>query len=368
MILFVDDETGVLQSLQRLFHREPYMVFTASSGKEALEMLARLEDVAVIISDQRMPEMGGTEFLIKSRELAPDAIRMLLTGYSDFQETVDAMNDGATTRFISKPWNGQELLHLVRDAVKEYENKKAARVERQALVEQLEVQREMQEELVRSHTQQIEQLLEDMQLQARQQQDSYRTLLGALAGLIDLNVMTSRHHAANTAFLSVGIATGLGLPPHVIDDIQMAALLHDIGKNVFSDDMLDLPPEGMTDTQLALYNSHPMLGQSMIETVADLKDIAMMVRHHHEWYDGSGFPDGLGGADIPLGAAIISLANALDLEMGFNKGALAFPVSRVLDKLKLRVGTEFDPRLFSHIEKPALELYGGTTHRVGRHT
>lgn len=363
MVLFVDDELGVLQSLQRLFHREPYMILTASSGREALDLLSRLEDVAVIVSDQRMPEMGGTEFLIRSKELAPDAIRMLLTGYSDFQATVDAMNDGGTTRFITKPWKGEELLQLVRDGVRDYENKKTARLERLNLQQQLEEQLKNREEVIIPQIEQIEQLLEEIQLQARRQQESFRTLLGSIAGLVDFQAATSRHHASNTAFLSVGIATELDLPPHVIDDIQMAALLHDIGKNSFSDDMLELPPEAMTDTQLALYNSHPVLGQSMIETVTDLKDIAIMVRYHHERYDGSGFPDGLGGADIPLGAAIISLADALDLEMGANKG---MPLDRVLEKLRLRVGSDFEPRMFNHIIKPAKELYEGGRLRFGR--
>ncbi len=364
MVLFVDDEVGVLQSLQRLFRREPYMVFFASSGKEALELLSRIEDMAVIVSDQRMPEMGGTEFLMRSRELAPDAVRMLLTGYSDFQATVDAMNDGGTTRFISKPWDGNEVLQLVRDALKEYERKKAAKSERLALLEQLEEQRRNHDELIMSHAAELEKQLEEMQMQARQQQDGYRTLLGALAGLIDLRVPTSRRHAANTATLAIGVASGLGLPPHEIDDIQMAALLHDIGKNALSDDLLDTAPEGMTETQQALYRSHPVLGQSMIETVSDLKNIAIMVRHHHENYDGSGFPDGLAGDAIPRGAAIIALANTVDMEMGFQKGLEA--IQQVLSKLECRVGEEFDPKIFRQISGPAIELYGGTKRSPGR--
>ena len=123
MVLFVDDEENVMKALQRTFHNEPYPVSFASSGREGLELLTRLQDVAVIVSDQRMQEMDGTEFLTRSRELAPDAVRMLLTGYSDFQAAIDAMNNGGISRYISKPWNDKELLKLVRDAVYEYERK-----------------------------------------------------------------------------------------------------------------------------------------------------------------------------------------------------------------------------------------------------
>jgi response regulator RpfG family c-di-GMP phosphodiesterase len=364
MVLFVDDEAGILQSLQRLFRREPYLVSFVSSGKEALALLATLEDVAVIISDQRMPEMGGTEFLTRSRELAPDAIRMLLTGYSDFEATIHAMNDGGATRFISKPWNDKELVQLVRNAVQEHGRKKAARAEKALLQEQLEQQRQQQQELVRQQTAQLEKQLDEMHLQARHQQESYRILLGSLAGLIDLQEHRSRRHAANTAFLAVGIATGLGLPPHLVGDIQMAALLHDIGKNVLSGDLQEADPEGMTGTQLALYRSHPVLGQSMIETVEDLKPIALMVRHHHEHHDGSGFPDGLSGADIPVGAAVISLADTLDHEMGPRNGAAI--LQGVLEKLEKRVGTEFAPKLFRHLSGPAHELYAGMAKGSGR--
>ena len=364
MVLFVVDELGIFQYLKLLFSNEPYLVSFVSSGKEALELLTRLQDVAVIVSDQRMPEMGGTELLIRSRELAPDAIRMLLTGYSDFEATIHAMNDGGATRYISKPWNDKELVQLVRDAVQEYERKKAARAEMALLQEQLEEQQRNQHELVRQQTAQLENQLEEMHLLVRHQQDSYRILLGALAGLIDLRVPDSRRHAANTAFLAVGIATGLGLPPHLVGDIQMGALLHDIGKNVLSSDLHDGDAVGMTDTQLALYRSHPALGESMIETVEDLKPIALMVRHHHECYDGSGFPDGLAGAAVPVGAAIIHLADTLDQEMGLLKGAEF--LQGVLDKLRKQVGTAFDPHLFRHIEGPAHELYVGTVAGSGR--
>ncbi|MBV5341719.1 MAG: response regulator [Deltaproteobacteria bacterium] len=356
MVLFVDDELGVLSSLRRLFAREPYLVSLVSSGKEALKLLATLEEVAVIISDQRMPEMGGTEFLTLSRELAPDAVRMLITGYSDFQATIDAMNSGGATRYISKPWDDNELLQSVRDAVEEYARKKAAKAELSLLQERLELQRQNQEEKLRLQTAELERQLLEAQQDVQHQQGSYRMLIGALAGLIDLRVPTSRRHAANTSFLAVAVATALDLPPHETEDIQMAALLHDIGKNALSDDVLDAPPESMTETQLSLYRAHSVIGQSMIETVADLKPIGRLVRHHHECFDGSGFPDGLAGSAIPLGAAIVCLANAVDTEMGFQAGLAA--IEKVLVKLAGRVGTEFDPELFQYISAPALKLYG----------
>ena len=93
-IIMVDDELNILQTLKRCFSREKYRIICASSGAEGLKLVADTADVAVIISDQRMPGMNGSEFLTRSREFAPDAIRMLLTGYSDIETTVVAMNEG----------------------------------------------------------------------------------------------------------------------------------------------------------------------------------------------------------------------------------------------------------------------------------
>ena len=119
-ILVVDDEQNILEALRRCFRREPFRVLCAGSGAEGLKLIAETTHIAVIISDQRMPEMNGSEFLTRSRELAPDAIRMLLTGYSDMETTVAAMNEGGATHYIGKPWEDSALLQTVRDGVLHY--------------------------------------------------------------------------------------------------------------------------------------------------------------------------------------------------------------------------------------------------------
>ena len=120
-ILFVDDEKNILKALQRLFFDEDYTVLTASSGKEALDLLAAGAKPTVIISDQRMPEMGGVEFLSRAREMLPQSIRMVLTGYADINTAVDSINLGGVYRYILKPWNDDELKMVVRQAVTQFE-------------------------------------------------------------------------------------------------------------------------------------------------------------------------------------------------------------------------------------------------------
>ena len=119
-VLLVDDEPNILLALQRLLRREPFKVLTASSGDEALKLLSQQTNVALIISDQRMPQMNGAELLRRSREYAPEAVRVLLTGYTDLGDAVNAINEGGITRYLNKPWNDNELQQVVRGAVETY--------------------------------------------------------------------------------------------------------------------------------------------------------------------------------------------------------------------------------------------------------
>jgi CheY-like chemotaxis protein len=119
-ILLVDDEANITRSLSRLFHRERYRIVTAASGAEGLDILQQ-QPISLIISDHRMPEMLGSEFLSRSREIAPDAVRILLTGYADIDAVTEAVNQGAIARYINKPWNDDEIKQTVRDLLKQVE-------------------------------------------------------------------------------------------------------------------------------------------------------------------------------------------------------------------------------------------------------
>ena len=135
-VVMVDDEQNILQSLKRCFRREQYAVVCAGSGAEGLKLVSATPNIAVIVSDQRMPEMNGSEFLTRSREIAPDAIRMLLTGYSDMETTVAAMNEGGASHYIGKPWEDSTLLQTVRDGVRHYHLTMENRRQQEAITRQ----------------------------------------------------------------------------------------------------------------------------------------------------------------------------------------------------------------------------------------
>lgn len=121
-LLIVDDEHSITQSLNRIFHRSHYRIFTATSGAEGLECLA-MEDIAIVISDMRMPEMSGPEFLQQVAKRWPDTIRIVLTGYADTQEAIRVINTGDIFRYIHKPWERDELLAIVTEAEEKYKKK-----------------------------------------------------------------------------------------------------------------------------------------------------------------------------------------------------------------------------------------------------
>ncbi|MBU0479470.1 MAG: response regulator [Proteobacteria bacterium] len=166
VILFVDDEKSILKSLQRLFISEDYDVNLANSGKEALEMIDKGLNPTVIVSDQRMPEMGGAEFLAKAKEKAPDSIRMVLTGYADITAAMDAINLGGIYRYLVKPWNDDDLKLSVQDAIERYNLVE----ENRRLTRELKEMNEELEKKVAQRTAQLQFKLKELEGRDRIQQ------------------------------------------------------------------------------------------------------------------------------------------------------------------------------------------------------
>lgn len=114
-LLLVDDEPNILKSLNRVFRREGYTIFTANSGLEGIELLNQ-HDIAVILSDQRMPSMSGTEFLKKAKEIRPNSVRIVLSGFTDIESITTAINEGSIFKFLTKPWDDDQLKANIREA------------------------------------------------------------------------------------------------------------------------------------------------------------------------------------------------------------------------------------------------------------
>lgn len=145
-VLCVDDEVNILQTLKRLLRKENYRLLTASSGKEGLEILSG-NDVHLVISDQRMPEMNGTEFLAEIKEKYPDVIRIILTGYTEVDAITESINRGHIYKFFLKPWNDDNLKLEIRKALDQYDLIKANEHLNKTIVRQNEILKQMNDEL-----------------------------------------------------------------------------------------------------------------------------------------------------------------------------------------------------------------------------
>lgn len=357
-VLFVDDEENILRAVERLFFEEEYSVLTASSGEEGLKILSERDDVAVIVSDQRMPGMGGAEFLERSRDIRPDAVRMVLTGYADISAAVDAVNRGGAARYLSKPWNDDELIRTVRDCVDHYlvlmENRRLTEVIRRQN-EELEEWNHNLKNRVMEQTTVIRKQNDELSRKSARLQAAFDGIIQSFSLLVELLSPRLRHHARNVAELSVIIARDLGISGDELETIRRAALLHDIGMIGMPPRLFDKRTADMSPEEIRLFQQHPIRGQSAIDAVEELRPAGILIRHHHEQYNGSGFPDRLAREEIPLGARIIAFANYVDREIGDRRGSEA--VEAVFSRVNLQLGLILDPLLLYPARKGAKYVY-----------
>ena len=355
LILFVDDEENVLRSLKRLFVSQEYEVLTALSGGEGLAILKDIE-VPVIVSDQRMPVMTGAEFLEKSRPLSPDAVRIILTGYADVEAAIGAINRGGAYRYVSKPWNDSDLLRVIKDAFEKYHLVRENQYLTELTTKQNEELKKWSVELelyVQQHTIDLTKQNKELKKLNLKLKKNVSEILRSLSSLIELRNGSMRNHSNNVAILSTAIAEEIGLTAPEIEMISTASQLHDIGMIGAPDIVLlknvgELSPDEMTE-----YVKHPVRGQAAIDCIEDFRGPGILIRHHHEWYNGRGFPDGLKGDNIPMGARIIAIADRFERilhdEMQDIDSALA--------KVKSMLATQFDATLYTPLEKTARELF-----------
>lgn len=313
-ILFVDDEENILTALKRLFMDEGYEIFTAQGGLQALELLEN-ESMDLIVSDQRMPVMTGVEFLKQSKMLARDSIRIVLTGYADTNAAIDSINKGEVYRYITKPWNDDEIKAIIRDGLE----LKRLRRENEELLELTQRQnlelKDLNENLdkkVKEQTRDIQKMLEELQTLYGRLDKGFLDIVRVLSNIIRLREKALSLHLKNTAKLAKAIASKMNLTESEIKDIEIASLLHDIGKIGIGDAILNTPFDNLTTPQRILYMKHPILGQAALQSIENMQGVSLIIRHHHERWDGEGYPDNIKAKEIPVGARILSIATDYD--------------------------------------------------------
>ncbi|MEJ2643935.1 MAG: response regulator [Gammaproteobacteria bacterium] len=346
-VLCVDDEPNILAALRRLLVSRGYGVMTAQCATAALDLLTR-ETADVVISDMRMPEMDGAQLLAQVARSWPDTVRILLTGYADLTSTVAAINEGSIYRYISKPWEDNDLLVAVRRAV-EFQ---AAERERRRLL-QLTIRQNLEltdlnqnlENKVRARTEEIRQTADFLEMAYAELKQSYRNAVRVFAHLVELREGGVSGHGRRVAGLAAPIGTILGLSEDEQQSLWDAALLHDIGKIGLPDELVQRPYNALAPKQRDLLNQHPAMGQAALMSLTPLDSVGAIIRSHHERFDGLGYPDRRSGADIPLGARILAVTDNFD---GLQTGALLgrqLSVDEARAHIERGSGTRFDPKV-----------------------
>lgn len=322
-LLFVDDEPGILSALRRLFRPHGYRIFIAESGAAGLDILER-ETVDLVISDMRMPEMDGATFLKAVRNRWPKVMRILLTGYADITSTVAAINQGEIYRYIAKPWDDSEIVTIVREATErlqlERENQRLSALT-QSQNEALKVLNASLEQKVAERTADVRKALALVEQSHAELKKSFMASVQVFAGVIELRSgsVGSRiaGHGRRVAEQARHVAQRMGLADNDVQNVMLAGLLHDIGKLGLPDELLGKAFNTLTVEQRALVMKHPVIGQNILMGIDKFKEVAVLVRHHHECYDGSGYPDHLVGIAIPQGSRILQVVNDYDsLQIG----------------------------------------------------
>lgn len=332
-LLIVDDETANIRLLERLF-REHYFCLTASSGEEAMTVLDRHE-VAVVITDQRMPQMTGIELLKKSAERQPHMVRILLTGYTDLEALVDAVNCGLVYMYLSKPWNNDDLKLRVSRAVEHYENNKR------------------QHSLAASN-ERLRARLREMKL----------GLVRVLAGSLQLRDPYLCLHAVRVSRYAKLLGESLGLSEELLSDMTAASFLHDLGTIGTVEEIYS---RLAMSENVFIPEIHTSRAARLTSCIPEFKDVSDMIRYHYENFDGSGGPLGLAGDQIPLTVRILRVAKDFDLLTKPRDEQQALSHEAALKKLQQGSGKELDPlviQTFTDVATEADDPSSGNTLRT----
>lgn len=303
-VLIVDDEPDNLALLYRTL-RGKYEIVQTTSPLKALEIL-KDEHFSCILSDHKMPEMDGVEFLKRSCELEPNAMRLLVTAYTDAGILIDAINYAKIYRYIKKPYNPEELLLIVQNALEYW------------------------------------QLREDNNELVKDLKELFAGTVTAIVEALDAKDSYTLGRSRRVTFYAVKIAKALHLSETSVGKIELAGLLHDIGMIGVSDDILS-KVEKLSQDEYEEIQQHVHHSVKILDDIKQLAEVVEIIKYHHEHYDGNGYPYGIKGDDIPIGARIIAVADAFDSMVTPKIYRQQVVPSEAINKIKEQSGKQFDP-------------------------
>jgi response regulator RpfG family c-di-GMP phosphodiesterase len=325
-VLYVDDEASLCRAFARMFGAdEEFRVDTTTSSLEAASLIEE-HAFDVIVSDLRMPGMDGIELLTAARQKRPHARRLLVSGFADLDTALSAINKVGVDRLLTKPCDSLELVQAVRTAADN------ARLSRENVIVTAELRQKAEELAAMNRA--LDRLVEERT----------NDLLRALVSALDLRDSETQWHSRRVGRYARRLAEEMGLSGRDLDDIERGAMLHDLGKIGVRDAVL-LKPGPLTAAEWEEMKRHPALGHEILHGISFLDEARLIPLHHQERFDGTGYPSGLKGEEICLGARIFAVVDTFDAitsDRPYRK-ASTFVIAR--EEILRCAGTQLDPRV-----------------------
>jgi response regulator RpfG family c-di-GMP phosphodiesterase len=317
VILLVDDEEMIRRLLSQKLSPEGYRCEQAANAGQALEKLKE-HSIDLVILDIKMPGKSGVELLSEIKAKYPDTAVIMATAIDDAGVAIKCMKAGAYD-YITKPFNLDEVIFSVRRALEK----------RRLELENRDYQQHLEEKVAE---------------QAQKIRASFFNAITALAYALEAKDVYTSGHSQRVTEISVAIAEHLGLPKESIEKIRLAGLVHDIGKIGVRESVLN-KPASLSDSEFKHVRLHSQAGERILQPIVDDEEILKAVRHHHERYDGTGYPDGLKGEQIPQLARIIAVADTFDAMTSERPYRKALTKEAACAEVERCRGTQFDPEV-----------------------
>jgi cyclic di-GMP phosphodiesterase len=328
-ILIVDDDKAIRDLLHEGLSDSGYQCDTARNGAEGLRKV-QSNGYQLVVSDIDMPEMDGVRLLQEVKKVRPEIEIIMLTGLLDVETAIQSMRLGACD-YLTKPFNLAEVRIMVERAL-----------EKQRLLRENREYQETLETRVAERTAELVQKNREVEDLLTRLQSSYKTTLEALASALDTRDTETLGHSLRVASYTVAVAGRMGVHEPDLTDIYRGALLHDVGKIGVPDAILRKPGK-LTPEEWVEMRRHPEIGYRILHGIDFLERAREIVLSHQESYDGSGYPRGLKGKEIPLGARIFAVVDTLDAMTSDRPYRKAAPYETARAEIVKYQGTQFDP-------------------------
>jgi putative two-component system response regulator len=316
-ILIVDDEQDVCALLIHYIDGLGYECFETGNSKEALTQVQN-NQMDLIITDLSMPGMDGIELLREIKRCDDNLPVVMITGNNDPISIIDAMKTGADD-YILKPFTLQEISRGISGSLK-----------RSAIRKQIQAFQNNLERMLLERTSQVQHL--------------FLSIVQSLIVALEQKDAYTNGHSQRVAWLSVSLAEAAGITRRDIDILHVAAVFHDLGKIGIHESILT-KTSPLTKEEYSHIKTHCDLGVRILAPLQEFKEILPLVRHHHERYDGRGYPMNLRREEIPFGARILSIADAFDAMISGRSYRSSLSIDKAISRLRRASGSQFDPDL-----------------------